>query len=56
MSVKVGDIVTRKSYNHDLLFRVFRINNRIVQLHGVEMRLKADAPIDDLQEIGRAHV
>ena len=51
MSVKLGDIVTRKSYNHDLLFRVFRINNRIVQLHGVEMRLKADAPIDDLQVI-----
>ncbi|MHA6252913.1 sporulation peptidase YabG [Oceanobacillus sp. CAU 1775] len=49
MSVKVGDIVTRKSYKHDLLFRVYRINNQTVQLHGVEMRLQADAPVDDLK-------
>lgn len=50
MSVKVGDIVTRKSYNHDLLFRVYRITSQFVQLHGVEMRLQADAPMHDLQK------
>lgn len=51
MVVKVGDIVTRKSYQHDLLFRVHRINKEIVHLYGVEMRLQADAPIDDLRKV-----
>ena len=51
MVVKVGDIVTRKSYQHDLIFRVHHINKGNVQLYGIEMRLQADAPMDDLEKI-----
>ncbi|MCD8501019.1 MAG: sporulation peptidase YabG [Bacillaceae bacterium] len=48
-SLKVGDIVARKSYNHDLLFRISKIDDpRQVELIGEEMRLIADAPIEDL--------
>lgn len=53
MQVKIGDIVGRKSYNCDLLFRVIRIkevdaNKRIVMLYGEDVRLIADAMYDDL--------
>ena len=51
MVVKVGEIVTRISYNHDLSFRVAAINKDIVQLYGTEMRLQADAPINDLTKV-----
>jgi len=44
----IGDYVTRKSYNHDTIFKIFDINDNIVKLKGVDMRLFADAPIDDL--------
>lgn len=50
MSIRVGDTVTRKSYGHDILFVVTSIhmNGRTVTLQGLEVRLEADAPIDDL--------
>ncbi|HHW36379.1 MAG TPA: sporulation peptidase YabG [Bacillales bacterium] len=48
MDIEVGDLVTRKSYNHDLLFRVTEINNAIAILLGEDVRLMADAPISDL--------
>ena len=41
--IKVGDIVSRKSYNNDILFRVKRIlnkkNDKIVILSGVIERV-----------------
>lgn len=43
-----GDLVTRISYGHDLLFRIASINEKNVQLFGEELRLEADAPIDDI--------
>ena len=46
--IKVGDYVTRKSYNNDIIFRVVDINNDIVILYGVCIRLMADSPIEDL--------
>lgn len=48
MDIKVGDLVTRKSYNQDLLFRVTEVNNSIAILFGEDVRLIADAPISDL--------
>ncbi|WP_010648980.1 sporulation peptidase YabG [Oceanobacillus massiliensis] len=48
MGITVGELVTRKSYHHDLLFRVAEIRKEIAVLHGEEMRLEADAPIEDL--------
>lgn len=52
MDVKVGDIVARKSYNCDLLFRVIDVKEkngeREAILHGENVRLIADAPCSDL--------
>ncbi|WP_449538322.1 sporulation peptidase YabG [Ferdinandcohnia sp. Marseille-Q9671] len=49
MSIKVGDIVARKSYNFDLLFKVIEITqDQIVYLYGEDVRLIADAPYTDL--------
>ena len=48
MNFKVGDIVTRKSYNNDVLFRISFINGNNVKLEGVNVRLCADALLDDL--------
>lgn len=46
---KVGDIVARKSYNCDVLFRIQRINGEMVDLVGITVRILADAPIYDLR-------
>lgn len=48
MDVTIGDLVTRKSYNHDLLFRVGSIKKGMATLYGEVIRLEADAPIHDL--------
>ncbi|MCR6098417.1 sporulation peptidase YabG [Salipaludibacillus agaradhaerens] len=45
---KVGQIVGRSSYDCDVLFRIHKLNGDIAELHGEEVRLVADAPIDDL--------
>ena len=47
--LKVGDIVARKSYNYDVLFRVERINNDMADLVGISVRIIADSPIYDLR-------
>ena len=46
--VKVGDYVTRKSYNNDIIFRVIDIQGNNVILYGLCVRLMADSPINDL--------
>ncbi len=48
MNFKVGDYVTRISHNHDILFRISSINSDNVILQGVNVRLQADADINDL--------
>lgn len=45
----VGDLVTRNSYNNDLLFEITSIENSICYLKGVNIRLIADADISDLK-------
>lgn len=40
---KVGDIVARRSYNYDVLFRITNINNGIADLVGISVRIVADA-------------
>ena len=49
MRYKVGDIVTRNSYNNDIIFKIIDIKDNIVYLKGVNTRLLADANIDDVQ-------
>lgn len=55
MSVQIGDIVARQSYNYDVLFRVTDIPaaGGEVVLSGEEWRLLADAPMDDLTVLSR---
>lgn len=48
---KVGDIVARKSYNFDILFRVVQIRNEMADLVGMTVRIVADAPFYDLKHI-----
>lgn len=48
---KVGDIVARKSYNFDILFRIVQIRNEMVDLVGMTVRIVADAPVYDLKHI-----
>lgn len=52
--IKKGDIVSRASYNNDILFyveKIIKADNRakIAILKGVTVRIEADAPIDDLE-------
>ena len=44
----VGDYVTRKSYNNDIVFKVIDIRDNIYYLKGVNFRLYADSPTEDV--------
>lgn len=44
----VGDYVTRKSYNNDIVFKIISIENDIYYLKGVCIRLYADSYKEDL--------
>ena len=46
--MKIGDLVTRKKYNHDIIFKIIDIENDIYYLKGVNVRLYADAIKEDL--------
>ncbi|MCM1053123.1 MAG: sporulation peptidase YabG [Ruminococcus sp.] len=50
MEFKRGDLVTRKSYSHDTVFKITNIKNDIYYLKGLEVRLYADALMDDLEK------
>ena len=50
MNFKIGDIVSRKSYDNDIIFKIIDITNNIVTLKGVDLRLYADCLIDDLKK------
>ena len=51
--VKIGEIVGRKSYNSDVLFKVRDIYEKkgvlMAKLKGLDVRLVADAPVKDLE-------
>ncbi|NLD45654.1 MAG: hypothetical protein GX660_00450 [Clostridiaceae bacterium] len=52
VELKLGDVVARKSYGSDILFKVVDIRKdgdmEIVVLKGICYRLEADAPKSDL--------
>ena len=48
MNFKIGDMVTRISHQHDILFKIIEINGNIALLKGVDLRLYADSDVDDL--------
>jgi spore coat assembly protein len=45
---KIGDLVTRKSYNNDIVFKIVDIIDDIYYLNGVNIRLCADSEESDL--------
>ena len=45
----IGSLVTRKSYNNDIVFKITNIENDICYLKGLNTRLIADAKLDDLK-------
>ena len=58
--IKKGDIVVRKSYGKDIIFRVINILNKpeekIAVLNGVIERIEADSKIADLELIDKKEV
>lgn len=48
MDLNIGDKVTRISYKHDVVFKILNIEDNICYLKGLNIRLFADSPIDDL--------
>ena len=48
MLFKVGDLVTRNSYNNDIVFKIVDIKDDVAILNGFSIRLSADSSISDL--------
>ena len=56
--IKKGDIVSRISYKNDIMFEVKRIlklvnEKKIAILKGIDVRVEADAPVEDFQIISK---
>ena len=56
--IKKGDILSRNSYRNDIMFYVKRIlkvsdGRKIAILKGIDVRVEADAPVEDLQIISK---
>lgn len=51
MEILKGDSVTRKSYNHDIVFKVLNIKDDVYYLKGIDVRLYADSPLTDLEKV-----
>jgi hypothetical protein len=49
MDFQVSNLVTRYSYNHDIVFKIASIENGIARLKGKDVRLEAHSPLDDLR-------
>ena len=61
MNIKKGDIVGRKSYGKDVFFVVdnilkTRLNKKFAILKGLNIRIMADSPIEDLEIISKQEV
>lgn len=48
MLFKVGDLVTRNSYNNDIVFKIVDIKEDVAILNGFNVRLSADSNVNDL--------
>jgi spore coat assemly protein len=51
MQLKIGDFVTRRSHNSDVIFKIERINGNEAILRSYRIRLMANAFLDDLIRI-----
>lgn len=50
---KVNDLVSRKSYGNDVVFKIIKIDEDIAYLTGIDIRLCADSSLDDLVLVDR---
>lgn len=50
MEFKIGDLVTRNSYDNDVVFKIVDIEGDQVKLKGINIRLIADSEIGDLKK------
>lgn len=48
MLFNIGDLVTRKSHNNDVIFEIVKIEEKTAYLKGKDIRLYADSHINDL--------
>lgn len=51
MKFMIGDVVTRKSHNNDILFKIIEMDNDIAYLKGLDVRLVADSSLTDLVKV-----
>ena len=51
MNFRVGDLVTRVSHKHDIVFKIVGFEGKRVFLKGVDLRLLADSDISDLVNV-----
>ena len=51
---QIGDLVTRKSYDNDIIFRIIAIDDNNYILKGEVVRLYADSPKEDLKIYGES--
>lgn len=56
MFFKIGDLVTRKSYDNDVVFRIVELKEKIVYLKGLNVRLCADSSMEDLKLVENAKI
>lgn len=47
---RLGDIVSRNSYDNDIVFKIIKIEHNVAILKGMDYRLYADADISDLKK------
>ncbi len=48
MNFREGDLVTRISHNHDIIFKIVSVEGTVALLKGVDLRLYADSDLSDL--------
>ncbi len=48
MDFREGDLVTRISHNHDIVFKIVSVEGTVAFLKGVDLRLYADSALSDL--------
>ena len=56
LEIRKGDILSRNSYGNDIIFsvkRIYKLANKkeIAILKGIDVRVEADAPIEDLKVV-----
>ena len=56
MFFKIGDLVTRKSYDNDIVFKIVEVNEKTAYLKGLNVRLCADSNMDDLKLVENAQI